>query len=60
MGRTASFKRVRATLIAPATAALAGAAIAITAAEAGGWATVHRYVKPSGACAGQEVLASYY
>lgn len=24
------------------------------------WATVHRYVKPSGNCAGQEILASYY
>ena len=29
-------------------------------ASAGGWATVHRYVKPSGNCAGQEILASYY
>ena len=31
-----------------------------TAANAGGWATVHRYVKKSGNCAGQEILASYY
>ncbi len=33
---------------------------AITAADAGGWATVHKYVKRSGKCAGQEVLASWY
>jgi rare lipoprotein A (peptidoglycan hydrolase) len=40
-----------------------GAALCVAAAgsaDAGGWATVHRYVKPSGHCAGQEVLASYY
>lgn len=30
------------------------------AAAARGWASVHRYVKPTGNCAGQEVLASYY
>ena len=29
-------------------------------AQAGGWGTVHKYVKPTGKCAGQEVLASYY
>ena len=29
-------------------------------AHAGGWNSVHRYVKPSGKCAGQEVLASTY
>ena len=29
-------------------------------ASAGGWATVHKYVKRSGNCAGQEVLASSY
>ena len=34
--------------------------LAAATAQAGGWATVHRYVKPTGACAGQEVLASYY
>src|SRR6201990_2913851 len=33
---------------------------AVTPADAGGWATVHRYVKRSGNCAGQEVLASHY
>ncbi len=31
-----------------------------TAAHAAGWETVHKYVKPSGTCAGQEVLASWY
>jgi rare lipoprotein A (peptidoglycan hydrolase) len=29
-------------------------------ANAAGWGSVHQYVKPSGQCAGQEVLASYY
>ena len=33
---------------------------AANAANAAGWGSVHRYVKPSGQCAGQEVLASYY
>lgn len=32
----------------------------LTSAQAGGWATIHQHVRPSGACAGQEVLASYY
>ncbi len=32
----------------------------LTTAQAGGWAKVHKYVKPSGNCAGQEVLASWY
>jgi rare lipoprotein A (peptidoglycan hydrolase) len=32
----------------------------VTSASAGGWATVHKYVKRSGNCAGQEVLASHY
>jgi rare lipoprotein A len=32
----------------------------LTAAQAAGWGSVHRYVKPTGHCAGQEVLASYY
>jgi rare lipoprotein A len=52
--------RARAKLIAPAIVAIAAAAVAITAAEAAGWAHVHRYVKPTGQCAGAEVLASYY
>ena len=47
-----------------APAAAAGAAIlrlaAATAAQAGGWSTVHKYVKRSGQCAGEEILASYY
>lgn len=35
--------------------------IALTAADARGWGSVHRYVKPSGNCAGgQEILASHY
>jgi rare lipoprotein A len=34
--------------------------LTLTAANAGGWGSVHKYVKPSGKCAGQEVLASYY
>jgi rare lipoprotein A (peptidoglycan hydrolase) len=29
-------------------------------AQAAGWASVHKYVKKSGNCAGQEVLASHY
>ena len=29
-------------------------------AEAAGWGSVHRYVKKTGNCSGQEVLASYY
>src|SRR5512142_3123304 len=34
--------------------------LTLTAADAAGWGSVHRYVKPTGNCAGQEVLASYY
>lgn len=34
--------------------------ISFAPAEAGGWSTVHRYVKKTGNCAGQEVLASHY
>jgi len=40
--------------------ALIAVLLAAATAQAGGWATVHRYAKPTGACAGQEVLASYY
>ena len=29
-------------------------------ASARGWGSVHRYVKPSGNCSGQEILASHY
>ena len=39
---------------------LALSLLAVTAANAGGWSTVHRYVKKSGQCSGQEVLASHY
>ena len=38
----------------------AGVLITATAANAAGWGSVHRYVKPTGNCAGQEILASYY
>jgi rare lipoprotein A len=31
-----------------------------TAANAAGWGSVHKYVKPTGNCAGQEILASHY
>ncbi len=34
--------------------------LTLTAANAAGWGSVHKYVKPSGNCAGQEVLASSY
>ena len=45
-----------------AAATTAGAAILLSAsgADAGGWSTVHKFVKRSGTCVGQEVLASYY
>ena len=31
-----------------------------TSASAAGWSSVHKYVKRSGNCAGQEILASHY
>ena len=31
-----------------------------TSASAAGWSSVHKYVKRTGNCAGQEVLASHY
>ena len=34
--------------------------MSFTAANAAGWGSVHKYVKPSGNCAGQEILASSY
>ncbi len=40
--------------------ALTAGLITLTAAQAAGWGSVHKYVKPSGKCAGQEVLASHY
>jgi rare lipoprotein A len=39
---------------------LAAGLAALTVAHAAGWGSVHKYVKPSGRCAGQEVLASWY
>jgi rare lipoprotein A len=34
--------------------------LTLTAANAAGWGSVHKYVKRTGKCAGQEVLASWY
>ena len=34
--------------------------LTLSAANAAGWGSIHKYVKPSGNCAGQEVLASHY
>jgi len=34
--------------------------LAIVSADAAGWASVHKYVKPTGNCSGQEILASSY
>lgn len=34
--------------------------LTLTAANAAGWESVHKYVKRSGNCAGQEILASSY
>jgi len=34
--------------------------LTITSASAAGWGSVHKYVKRSGNCAGQEILASHY
>ena len=31
-----------------------------TSASAAGWGSIHKYVKRSGNCAGQEILASHY
>jgi rare lipoprotein A len=28
--------------------------------KAAGWSSIHKYVKPSGKCSGQELLASFY
>jgi len=35
-------------------------ALSLSSANAAGWGSVHKYVKPSGNCVGQEVLASSY
>lgn len=42
------------------TSAALVAPLAITSAHAAGWSSVHKYVKRTGNCAGQEVLASSY
>ena len=34
--------------------------LSFSTAHAAGWSSVHKYVKKSGNCAGQEVLASHY
>jgi len=34
--------------------------LTVSSADAAGWGSVHKYVKPTGNCAGQEVLASSY
>ncbi|MGB8754645.1 MAG: hypothetical protein WCD26_03370, partial [Pseudolabrys sp.] len=34
--------------------------LTVTSAGAAGWSSVHKYVKRSGNCAGQEILASHY
>ena len=36
------------------------APLAVTSAHAAGWGSVHKYVRPTGNCSGQEVLASSY
>lgn len=40
--------------------ALLASVLTFSAAHAAGWGSVHKYVKKSGNCAGQEVLASHY
>ena len=35
-------------------------AFAAVSAQAAGWGSVHKYVKPTGNCSGQEILASSY
>src|ERR1044072_9864620 len=34
--------------------------VTVTSTSAAGWSSVHKYVKRSGNCAGQEILASHY
>lgn len=40
--------------------ALLASVLTFSAAHAAGWGSVHKYLKKSGNCAGQEVLASHY
>jgi len=48
------------TLMKPMTFGILVSLLTLTSANAAGWASVHKYVKRSGNCAGQEVLASTY
>lgn len=41
-------------------APLLAACVLASAAHAGGWATVHRYVHATGKCSGREVMSSWY
>ncbi|HZS64040.1 MAG TPA: septal ring lytic transglycosylase RlpA family protein [Xanthobacteraceae bacterium] len=41
-------------------AGLLASLLTLTAANAAGWGSIHKFVKPTGNCAGQEVLASSY
>jgi rare lipoprotein A len=34
--------------------------LTFTSAGAAGWGSIHKYERPSGTCAGQEILASWY
>jgi len=56
------FDSVKLTALALPAGALAAALAfaALPAARAAGWESVHKYVHPTGACPGQEVLASTY
>ena len=48
-------------MIRHALVAAALAALTFNSAQASGWSSVHKYVKPTGNCSGgQEILASYY
>jgi rare lipoprotein A len=48
------------TAIKPVAVAVLVSVLTLPSANAAGWASIHKYVKRSGNCAGQEVLASYY
>ena len=59
--RTAGFTRLFSLSLALGLSAGALALMSAAPANAAGWGSVHRYVKPSGNCAGgQEILASHY
>ena len=44
----------------PLAIGLLASLLTLSTANAAGWESIHKYVKPTGNCAGQEVLASYY